>query len=163
MKTKLFLLLILSGRLLAADHQISDLTITNSIGDKFSNLKLNRATTDGLLFDHASGLIKAKWSQLPDWCKTEYGGAGQATTQKEIEAGQAAAAQATWKDQRLAVKQKEDAALRAAWQDKENRRLKAEQRHNRDEADKKAREDDFKKSHPPEPLHYWIQYPIGKK
>ena len=164
MKIKLVIFsLLCASRLTAAEHNISELTVTNSLGDKFTNLTLNKATSDGLLFDHKSGLVKAKWSQLPDWCKAEYGSAGEAQTQKEIEAGKTSAAQANWKDQRLAVKQKEDAALRAAWQDKEDRRLKAEQRRNQSDSDKKAREDDFKKAHPPEPLHYWIQYPVKNR
>jgi len=163
MKIKLVILFLLAAyRLAAGEHNVSELTVTNSLGDKFTKLTLNKATADGLLFDHASGLVKAKWSQLPAWCKTEYGPQGEAQSQKEIETGQAAAAQAQWKDARIAIKEKEEARLKAEWQTAENRRIKIEARIAACDAAKKAREDDMKKAHPPEPLHYWIQSPPKK-
>jgi hypothetical protein len=62
--------------------RIEDLAITNSLGDVFTNLKLNKVTADGLLFEHSHGLVKAKWTELPAWCRDKYRSASRAASLK---------------------------------------------------------------------------------
>lgn len=93
MKKILILLLTVAGicsiRAMAGEttNTIKSLSITNSVGDVFKNLTFEKATEDGLMFSCKAGLVKAKWEQLPDWCREKYGAAGEEQSAKDLEDG----------------------------------------------------------------------------
>ena len=39
------------------------------------------------MFSCKAGLVKAKWEQLPDWCREKYGAAGEQQSAKDLEEG----------------------------------------------------------------------------
>src|SRR2546426_8324414 len=67
--------------------RIEDIVITNSAGDIFANLKLSKVVADGILFEHRSGLVKAKWNELPVWCQLKYLDAALDAASKDRQAG----------------------------------------------------------------------------
>jgi len=93
MKKILFLLtMLMASGVFAATNEFTGLTVTNSLGDIYSNLTFARAEPDGLMFNCPSGMLKAKWEKLPDWCKEKYEGAGLERGKKDLEAARAAQA-----------------------------------------------------------------------
>jgi hypothetical protein len=69
--------------------RIEEIVITNSAGDIFTNLKLSKVVADGILFEYRSGLVKAKWSELPVWCQLKYLDAALDAASKDRQAGRA--------------------------------------------------------------------------
>jgi hypothetical protein len=71
-------------------NSISDLIVTNKFGDVFRGMTLDRVAADGLLLKHSSGLVKATWMQLPEWCRKQYQAEAAQRQQLDQEAGHAA-------------------------------------------------------------------------
>lgn len=72
-------------------NTVMDLVVTNSTGDVFRGMTLNRVTPDGLLLQHSSGLVKARWNQLPAWCRETYQVAAGKRAALDADAGVASA------------------------------------------------------------------------
>jgi hypothetical protein len=87
------------------------ISVTNKLGDVFSNLSVASVLPDGLLLESRSGQVKVKFEDLPANLRATYEPLGAAAKEKQLRAAQANAA--------FLAKQKEaDAASEQAFQER---------------------------------------------
>src|SRR3954453_10491624 len=65
------------------------ISVTNKLGDVFSNLSVANVLPDGLLLENRSGTVKVKFEDLPPDLRAKYEPLAGAAKQKQMRAAQA--------------------------------------------------------------------------